>query len=528
VCASDLDDQSNVEYGTELTWPVEPDEVKGYTFEGWTVTGIDEDTDVDEDGKFLMPDNNVEFIGNWNINTYDITYSYSGDLVPDGATDPKTLKDTGVEYGTQKIVVVAPTMEGYIFSGWVTTDAAVTDGKFNMPDSDVAFTGYWTVKTYALTIDIDPEESGEVIGADEYTKGEDVNITAKANPGYRFVKWILEEGEEDVELLSETATAATFIMPDHAVIITALFEVAKNNNTSGSGTTTYTVTFNTNGGSSVASKTVTASTKVAKPADPTKEEFIFAGWYTDAALTTAYNFDALVTKSFTLYAKWTDEEDDGEEEEEGNGFFTDVPESVWYYEDVKYVFEAGLMDGTGDNKFSPGISVTRAMLVTVLYRMEESPEVDEPASFSDVSAGTWYTDAVAWAEAEGIVEGYPDGTFKPNQNVSRQELATVLLRYAKFIGKDQISADPDDPVIEDDDDENADDETLDNLSGTEGFDDDLEFLDAARIGDWAKEGVAFCVKNGIIQGRPGNIFDPAASATRGELAAMLHRFLENI
>ncbi|MCL1873256.1 MAG: S-layer homology domain-containing protein, partial [Clostridiales bacterium] len=309
----------------------------------------------------------------------------------------------------------------------------------------------------------------------------------------------------------------------------ATFSVTVNNRPTGGGSTvSYIVTFNSNGGSAVTSKTVTENTKVAKPADPTKEDLFFAGWYTDAALTTAYNFDALVTKSFTLYAKWTDEEDDGEEEEEGNGFFTDVPESVWYYEDVKYVFEAGLMDGTGDNKFSPGISVTRAMLVTVLYRMEKSPEVDEPAGFSDVPAGTWYSNAVAWAEAEGIVEGYPDGTFKPNQNVSRQELATVLLRYAKFIGKDQISADPDDPVIEDDDDENADDETLDNLSGTEGFDDDLEFLDAARIGDWAKEGVAFCVKNGIIQGRPGNIFDPAASATRGELAAMLHRFLQNI
>ncbi|MCL1874588.1 MAG: S-layer homology domain-containing protein, partial [Clostridiales bacterium] len=313
------------------------------------------------------------------------------------------------------------------------------------------------------------------------------------------------------------------VQSDHAISVT-FKSTGSSSGGGGSGTASYTVTFNSNGGSAVTSSTVAANTKVAKPADPSKEGFIFDGWFTASDLNAAYNFDTPVTKSFTLYAKWIEDEEKGE----GDDFpFTDVLKSAWYYDYIKSVYELGLMNGTGDTLFSPAMPVTRGMLVTVLHRMEDTPEAEEPASFSDVAADTWYTDAVAWAEAEGIVEGYPDGTFKPNQNVSRQELATVLLRYAKFIGKDQSSAGPDDPVRDDEDDESeADEEEIEAVTAI--ISDDLDFADAAKIADWAKEGVAFCAKNGIIEGRTGKIFDPAAFATRAEFATMLHRFIENV
>jgi uncharacterized repeat protein (TIGR02543 family) len=339
-----------------------------------------------------------------------------------------------------------------------------------------------------------------------------VRPTDPAKTDHRFDNWYTAGGA-----IYDFSTPVT-----ESITLKARWIANSGSTGGGGGTTSYTVTFDSNGGSAVASSTVAANTKVAKPADPTKEGYIFDGWFAASDLNAEYNFDTPVTKSFTLYAKWEKDEDGGEDDDFP---FTDVAESAWYYEYIKSVYELGLMNGTSDTLFSPAMPVTRGMLVTVLHRMEDTPEVEEPASFSDVSSGTWYTDAVAGAEAEEIVEGYPDGTFKPNQNVSRQELATVLLRYAKFIGKDQFSASPDDPVIDDDESE-ADEEEIEAVTAI--ISDDLDFADAAKIADWAKEGVAFCAKNGIIEGRTGKIFDPAAFATRAEFATMLHRFIENV
>ncbi|MCL1874526.1 MAG: S-layer homology domain-containing protein, partial [Clostridiales bacterium] len=246
---------------------------------------------------------------------------------------------------------------------------------------------------------------------------------------------------------------------------------------------------------------------------PLKAGYDLEGWYKEAGL---INKITTITEpgNITLYAKWT-----ATTGPVSTFPFTDVYTTHWFYGHIKYVYDLGLMNGTGATIFSPNAQVTRAMVVTVLHRMEGEPQITTPAGFSDVKAGMWYTNGVAWAEANKIVEGYPGNVFRPEQNVSRQELATILLRYAKFIGKAQPSAgpNPDDP---------PDDETPDTLPVTTPTSNDLTFADAAKVGDWAKEGVAFCAKNGIIEGRPGNIFDPAASATRAEFATMLHRFIE--
>ncbi|MDR2712689.1 MAG: S-layer homology domain-containing protein, partial [Clostridiales bacterium] len=259
----------------------------------------------------------------------------------------------------------------------------------------------------------------------------------------------------------------------------------------------YNVNFESNGGSDVTKQIVAAGGKAAKPADPTKEDFVFAGWFADKELTKEYYFDISVNANLTLYAKWAEPEP---EPEAWQNPFTDVKTGDWFYEHVQYVNSLGLMNGTSSTLFSPNVRLTRGMLVTILYRMDGEKAIDKPAGFDDVKEGMYYTDAVAWGEAKEIVKGYGDGTFKPEQTVSRQEMATVLLRYAKFIGKG---------------------------AGSE-VDTALGFVDAAKVGDWAKEGVSFCVKNGIMEGRPGNILDPAAFATRAEFATMLHRFAEFI
>ena len=112
--------------------------------------------------------------------------------------------------------------------------------------------------------------------------------------------------------------------------------------------------------------------------------------------------------------------------------FSDVKENQWFYEAVKFVYEAGLMNGEGENSFNPNGNLNRAMLVTILYRLEQSPEVTTASKFTDVKAGQWYSEAVIWASENGIVNGYEDNTFKPMNNVSREEMAAMLMRYAKF------------------------------------------------------------------------------------------------
>ena len=147
--------------------------------------------------------------------------------------------------------------------------------------------------------------------------------------------------------------------------------------------------------------------------------------------------------------------------------------------------------------FSPQVNVTRAMAVSVLYNMEGRPDVSGyPNPFTDLHAGSWYYDAVMWAAANGIVGGFEDGTFRPGDNITRAHLAIILNNYAEIKGF-----------------------ALPVLTEYHGFADD------ADIRDYAREAVERFFRAGIINGKPGNVFDPRGEATRAELAAMLTRFL---
>jgi hypothetical protein len=179
--------------------------------------------------------------------------------------------------------------------------------------------------------------------------------------------------------------------------------------------------------------------------------------------------------------------------------FTDVNNSDWFYNDVMYIYENGLMNGTGGGVFSPQTSTTRGMIVTVLYRATGSPGANGLANpFDDVTEGQYYTDAVKWGVENEIILGYGNGRFGPGDNITREQLAAILYRYERFSGKIPP----------------------DTATGR-------AFADETGISEYAKNAVSALVTQGIINGKPGDIFDPRGQATRAEVAAMLHRFILN-
>ena len=184
---------------------------------------------------------------------------------------------------------------------------------------------------------------------------------------------------------------------------------------------------------------------------------------------------------------------------EGEGAlpFTDVASGDWFYDSVKDVYQRGLMQGVSAATFAPDQSTTRAMVVTILYRLEGEPGAPRNIAFADVAPGLWYTDAISWAAANGIVEGYSQDAFGPEDLVTREQLAAILYRYAAYKGAD-VSGQAD-------------------LTG---------YTDASAVSDWAREGVSWAVQAGLIQGRSATTLVPAGTSTRAELAAVLARYLQ--
>ena len=179
--------------------------------------------------------------------------------------------------------------------------------------------------------------------------------------------------------------------------------------------------------------------------------------------------------------------------------FKDIKKSDWFYDDVMYVYSHKLMGSTSTEAmlFSPNMPLTRGMIVTVLYRLVGSPDVSGLTNpFTDVAGNTWYTDAVKWAVENKIVNGYGNGKFGPDDNIIRQDMAVILMRYMSFIKYEYVV--------------------------TEEY---RVFADEDKIDDYAKNAVQVLNKLGIINGKGNGIIDPKGMATRAEVAVMLHRFL---
>ena len=177
--------------------------------------------------------------------------------------------------------------------------------------------------------------------------------------------------------------------------------------------------------------------------------------------------------------------------------FKDVSETDWFYSTVRFVNENGLFGGISETEFAPYMSITRGMVVTVLHRLENSPEAAAGNTFADVEPDAYYANSVAWAEDAGIVKGYSEAEFGPDDIITREQLAAVLQRYANTKG------------IE-----------------TEAGGDIEQFADRADISAWAEESMRWAVGSGIITGH-GSTVDPSGNATRAETAAMIQRLTEN-
>lgn len=174
--------------------------------------------------------------------------------------------------------------------------------------------------------------------------------------------------------------------------------------------------------------------------------------------------------------------------------FTDVRTSDWFYDGVQYAYERGMMNGTGNNKFSPNQTTTRCMIVTILHRLEGTPAVNG-AVFSDVADGKWYADAVRWASSKGIVNGYGNGRFGPEDTITREQMAAILYRYANYKGYD-VSA---------------------SISMS-------KYTDAGQISSYAVASMTWANAIELITGTTGTTLEPKGSATRAQVAVILMRF----
>ncbi len=352
----------------------------------------------------------------------------------------------------------------------------------------------YTAITYTVTFNpnggkVEPESMATV-------GGKLASLPTPTRSGYNFKGWF------DEKTGGNKITTDTVFDKDTTVYA----QWNRKSSSGGGGISIYTVKFEANGGTAVASKTVTRNSKVAEPTAPIKDGFTFEGWYTDKELTSVYDFDTKVTKGFTLYAKWSKvpNQDDNKPGTSGHNCpslkFSDLDITQWYHLDTDYVIENDIFRGTTETTFTPNGNITRAMMITVLYRAEGEPEVTGKATFEDIEEDAYYAKAVVWGQQNGIIKGYSDTEYAPKQDILREQIAAIMHRYAKYKGYDVSVG------------ENT------NILSYEDFD---------EISEYAIASMQWAVGSGMIKGRTESTLNPKDFATRVEIAAMLHRFIES-
>lgn len=277
-----------------------------------------------------------------------------------------------------------------------------------------------------------------------------------------------------------------------------------------SATNKYTVKFNTNGGTAVNNVMVNHGNKVTEP-ETTRDGYTLEGWYTDYELTVPYDFNTPVTYGLTLYAKWIKEKGIGSliiDDESCGGLlddgcphldYDDIDPEMWYHYGIDFVLDNKLMIGVAEKEFAPDLSVTRGMLVTVLYRAEGEPVAPETVSFEDLNVGDYYVDAVKWAAEHGIVLGYSDSVYAPDDVITREQIAAIIHRYAKFKGFDV---------------------SVGETTSIESYD------DYDRVSEYAIPSLQYAVGSGLINGRTETTLNPREDTTRAEMATILYRFFK--
>ncbi|MBR5542862.1 MAG: S-layer homology domain-containing protein [Oscillospiraceae bacterium] len=313
-----------------------------------------------------------------------------------------------------------------------------------------------------------------------YQPGEIVTIRAVPDEGFVFYSWVTD----DVFLAYPENDIIQFYMPAQDVEISAVFAIKQPEVKE-----TVSVTFNSMGGTDFGTKYVEIGGYLEEPATaPVKTGYIFDGWYTDATCTLPFTFSTPIYNATILYAKWS------AVQAEKTNEFTDVNEDDWFCDCVKALAEKNIISGMGNNTFAPKKNISRAQFVTILANLEQANLSGTETPFDDVPTDAWYAKAVAWAYNEGIVTGVGAKTFAPNANISRQDMAVMLMRYVENVAKITLS------------------ETVAQAA----------FADDSSISSYAREAVYAMQRAAVIGGKTGNVFDPKGNATRAESAKMIY------
>ena len=418
--------------------------------------------------------------------TYTVTVSNDGN----GTASASHAKAAA---GTEITLTATPQI-GYHFKGWQVESPAglvITNNKFTMPDGNVDVKAIFEKDAppapTEFIVTFDGNGGTPSVGSMTTTDRKLTSLPSASRSGsYSFYGWYTEKSG-GTKITTDTVFHANATVYAHWTY------------TGGGGgdynppVTYYTLRFETGGGSDIPSVQGTYNTYIdLTKYVPTWRGHAFIGWYSERSLTNKVS-GVCLTKDMTVYAGWRMDENPGT----GVNPFTDISEKDWFYGDVMFVYENGLMLGTSKTLFSPHGTAMRGMMATILWRMEGSPVPKGKNSFTDVEAGKWYADAITWTTENGIFAGYGKDKFFPDDPITREQLAAIFYRYADYKGYDlTVKGDLD------------------------------KFKDADKITDYAKTAMQWAVGSGLEKGKSGNLLDPQGTATRAEIAAMLHRFIE--
>ena len=418
--------------------------------------------------------------------TYTVTVSNDGN----GTASASHAKAAA---GTEISLTATPQI-GYHFKGWQVESPAglvITNNKFTMPDGNVDVKAIFEKDAppapTEFIVTFDGNGGTPSVGSMTTTDRKLTSLPSASRSGsYSFYGWYTEKSG-GTKITTDTVFHANATVYAHWTY------------TGGDGgdynppVTYYTLRFETGGGSDIPSVQGTYNTYIdLTKYVPTWRGHAFIGWYSERSLTNKVS-GVCLTKDMTVYAGWRVDENPGT----GVNPFTDISEKDWFYGDVMFVYENGLMLGTSKTLFSPHGTAMRGMMATILWRMEGSPVPKGKNSFTDVEAGKWYADAITWTAENGIFAGYGKDKFCPDDPITREQLAAIFYRYADYKGYDlTVKGDLD------------------------------KFKDADKITDYAKTAMQWAVGSGLVKGKSGNLLDPQGTATRAEIAAMLHRFIE--
>lgn len=444
---------------------------------------------------------------------YTVSFANGGAT---GGTAPAAIADQK-ENDHFTIPACGYTWEHHNFKGWMDNTGSTKlwqpNDEYTMPSQNVVFTAQWEQYEYKAAFIGGDGTTGEPPEVRWYAPGEGRLLPTEntlKKTGYTFEGWSYEG----------TTYKTTFIMPAKNVTFTAVWEKidtptpSPGGSGSGSGgVTSYPVTVNSPANGTVAADkksaasgatvtitvtpetgykvgTVTVKDKNGKTIAATEKD----GKYSFQMPASAVSVDVTFVKDGQSSVGDCPKDSTCPVDP-----FKDTANNAWWHDGIHYCVQQGLMNGVASDQFAPNGTTTRAMIVTILWRMEGSPATSYGMSFTDVPAGQWYTEAIRWAQSTGVVTGYDAKTFGPNDNVTREQLAAILYRYTAHKGGDVSKR-----------------STL------------AQFTDVNQISSWALENIQWANAVGMVNGRTDTTIVPKGNATRAEAASMIQRFCQNV